>query len=268
MEKKVWFITGASSGFGYEFAKAALERGDFVAATVRKPEALTELENKYPTELIPLRLDVTNRKAVFEAVKAAKDHFGRLDIVVSNAGYGHFGPVEEISEDSQRAQMETNFFGSFHVIQAVLPILREQKSGHILQVTSNGGVAAFPFVGAYNASKWALEGFVEALSYEVAPIGIKITLVEPGGFATGFASAVSVTESKLEPYATMLKGFLDYAANAKYDDPAEAAQRILQVVDAENPPLRILLGSGTTAQLTEIYNQRLKTWAEWDWDKR
>ena len=180
---KNWYITGTSRGFGREFAITALERGDRVAATARNLSSLDDLVQKYGDALLPLELDVTDKAAVGETVRRAHEAFGSLDVVVNNAGYGHFGAVEELSEQEIRDQLETNFFGALWVTQAVLPILREQGSGHIIQISTIGGVGAFPNIGAYHASKWALEGLTEALSKEVAELGIKVTLVEPGGFS-------------------------------------------------------------------------------------
>ncbi|WP_283606284.1 SDR family NAD(P)-dependent oxidoreductase, partial [Mycolicibacterium poriferae] len=187
MSGKVWFITGTSRGFGREWAIAALERGDKVAATARDVATLDGLAAEHGDALLPIQLDVTDRDADFAAVKAAHDHFGRLDIVVNNAGYGQFGFVEELSEDEARAQIETNVFGALWITQAALPYLRAQRSGHILQVSSIGGITAFPNVGIYHASKWALEGFSQALAQEVAEFGVHVTLIEPGGFATDWA---------------------------------------------------------------------------------
>src|SRR6476620_1290222 len=181
---KTWFITGASRGFGREWTIAALERGDTVAATARDTATLDDLVAQFGDKLLPLQLDVTDRAAVGTAVKDAHDRFGRLDVVVNNAGYGQFGMIEEISEQEARDQIETNVFGALWVTQAVLPYLREQGSGHILQVSSIGGISAFPNIGMYHASKWALEGMSQALSQEVADFGIKVTLIEPAGYST------------------------------------------------------------------------------------
>ncbi|MDT4900341.1 MAG: hypothetical protein QOJ78_1271 [Pseudonocardiales bacterium] len=188
MATKTWFITGASRGFGREWTIAALERGDSVAATARQTSTLDDLADKYGDRLLPLELDVTDRGAAWAAVATAHERFGRLDVVVNNAGYGHFGMVEELSEADIRDQLETNFFGALWVTQAALPFLREQGSGHILQVSSIGGISAFPNVGAYHASKWALEGLSQALAAEVTDFGIHITLIEPGGFSTDWAA--------------------------------------------------------------------------------
>ncbi|HZC52030.1 MAG TPA: SDR family NAD(P)-dependent oxidoreductase, partial [Mycobacterium sp.] len=179
MTTKIWFITGTSRGFGREWAIAALDRGDKVAATARHASSFGDLVGKYGDAILPIQLDVTDRAADFAAVKEAHDHFGGLDVVVNNAGYGQFGMVEEISEAEIRAQLETNLLGALWVTQAALPYLREQRSGHILQVSSIGGISAFMNTGAYHASKWALEGLSQSLAQEVAGFGIKVTLIEP-----------------------------------------------------------------------------------------
>ena len=189
---KTWFITGASRGFGRAWAAAALARGDRVAATARNEQALEGLVEAYGDRVLPLVLDVTDRSAVFAAVARATEAFGTLDVIVNNAGYGLFGMVEETTEEQARAQMETNFFGALWVTQAALPVLRAQGSGHIMQVSSIGGLAAFPTLGLYNASKWALEGLSEALAAEIAPLGVKLTIVEPGPYATDWSTDSAV----------------------------------------------------------------------------
>ena len=198
MTQKTWFITGTSRGFGREWAIAALERGDKVAATARDTSTLDDLVAKYGDALLPIELDVTDRAADFAAVKQAQEYLGRLDIVINNAGYGHFGMVEELSEQDVRDQLETNLFGALWVTQAALPYLREQGSGHIIQVSSIGGISAFLNVGAYHASKWGLEGFSQALAQEVKPFGINVTLIEPGGYDTDWAGP-SVQDLGPEP---------------------------------------------------------------------
>src|ERR1700712_4432231 len=186
---KNWFITGTSRGFGREWTMAALERGDRVAATARNIDSLSDLADRYGDLLLPLQLDVTDREADFAAVARARDVFGSLDVVVNNAGYGQFGLIEELSEKEARDQLETNVFGALWITQAALPFLREQRSGHILQVSSIGGISAFPNIGIYNASKWALEAFSQSLAAEVADFGIRVTLIEPGGFSTDWGGA-------------------------------------------------------------------------------
>ncbi|MFF0188465.1 SDR family oxidoreductase [Streptomyces sp. NPDC005244] len=265
MTQKIWFITGASRGFGREWAIAALERGDSVAATARDLSTLGDLREKYGERLLPLRLDVTDRDADFAAVKQAHERFGRLDVVVNNAGYGHFGLVEELTEAEARAQLETNLFGALWVTQAALPFLREQGSGHILQVSSIGGISAFPLVGIYHASKWALEGMSQALAQEVAPFGIKVTLIEPGGFATDWAGSSSSTSEPLPAYADFHKEVQEQRRKrvGTPGDPAASAAAVLEIVDADEPPLRCFFGSAPLGIAKADYEQRLATWEKW-----
>jgi NAD(P)-dependent dehydrogenase (short-subunit alcohol dehydrogenase family) len=264
-DNKTWFITGASRGFGREWALAALDRGDRVAATARDTSTLDELADKYGDAVLPLQLDVTDRAADFEAVARAHEHFGRLDVVVNNAGYGQFGMIEEISEEEARAQVETNVFGALWVTQAALPLLREQGSGHLLQVSSIGGISAFPNIGIYNASKWALEGFSQALAQEVADFGIKVTLIEPGGFSTDWGGA---SAKHAEPHPAY-DAFREKAAEqrrsrtASPGDPTASAAAVLAIVDAEEPPLRAFFGTAPLGIATADYEARLATWREW-----
>ncbi|MEU0796625.1 SDR family NAD(P)-dependent oxidoreductase [Amycolatopsis sp. NPDC005961] len=256
MEDMIWFITGSSKGFGRHWAEAALDRGDRVAATARTPAQLDDLVRRYGDAVLPLELDVTDRDAAFAAVRRAADHFGGLDVVVNNAGYGHFGRVEELSEADVRAQLETNFFGALWVTQAALPILREQRRGHIIQVTSEGGVVAFPGIGAYHASKWALEGLSQSLAQEVAEFGIHVTNLEPGPYATDWL-AVGARRSTPNPdYPAVPEGHWDVG------DPHATRAAILELVDAADPPLRMFLGKSLAA-VTEEYRARLKTWEDW-----
>jgi NAD(P)-dependent dehydrogenase (short-subunit alcohol dehydrogenase family) len=259
---KVWFVTGSSKGFGRAFVLAALERGDRVAATARNTATLSDLTEKYGDAVLPLQLDVTDRDQVFEAVKKARDTFGRLDVVINNAGYGLFGTVEEISEQQLRDQLETNLFGVFHVTQAVLPILREQGSGHIIQISTIGGIGAFPSLGGYHASKWALEGMTESLAQEVAGFGIKVTLVEPGGFDTDWGNASAVVANALPQYAGLHEA-MNARAGAPQPKPVGFGSAILRVVDAEKAPLRVLFGEFPTQMAPRLYQQRLNEWAEW-----
>jgi NAD(P)-dependent dehydrogenase (short-subunit alcohol dehydrogenase family) len=260
---KTWFITGASKGFGREWAEAALERGDNVAATARDPQALEDLAERYKDVVLPIWLDVTNRDACFAAVKTATEYFDGLDVVVNNAGYGHFGMVEELTEDEVRAQMETNFFGALWVTQAALPIMRAQGSGHIIQVSSIGGISAFPTVGAYHASKWALEGFSQSLAQEVAGFGINVTLIEPGGFSTDW-SGPSATRSEENPaYADVREAAKNRPSASDPGDPTATRGAILKVVDADEPPLRVFFGRMPLEIATRDYESRLATWNEW-----
>jgi NAD(P)-dependent dehydrogenase (short-subunit alcohol dehydrogenase family) len=263
--EKVWFITGTSRGFGREWAIAALERGDKVAATARNTATLADLVDKYGDAILPIQLDVTDRDADFAAVKQAHDHFGRLDIVVNNAGYGQFGFVEELSEQDARDQIETNVFGALWVTQAALPYLREQRSGHIIQVSSIGGIIAFPNVGIYHASKWALEGFSQALAQEVASFGVHVTLIEPAGYDTDWAGSSSRRADQLPAYAEIHETIEAVRRQrwAAPGDPKASAAALLKVVDAQEPPLRVFFGEAPLGLAKADYENRLRTWEQW-----
>jgi NAD(P)-dependent dehydrogenase (short-subunit alcohol dehydrogenase family) len=262
---KIWFITGTSRGFGREWAIAALDRGDQVAATARNTETLDDLVAKYGDAILPIKLDVTDRAADFAAVRQAHEHFGRLDIVVNNAGYGHFGMVEEVSEAEIRAQLETNVLGALWVTQAALPYLRAQGSGHILQVSSIGGVTAFMNTGAYHASKWALEGFSQSLAQEVADFGVKVTLIEPTGYSTDWAGSSAQHSAELPAYAPVReKAAVARKARLSVPGvPSATREAILTLVDTENPPLRLFLGEAPLGIVSADYESRLATWREW-----
>ena len=265
MTQKTWFLTGTSRGFGLEWATAALERGDRVAATARDVSSLDGLVERFGDAVLPIALDVTDRAADFAAVAQAHDHFGRLDVVVNNAGYGQFGFTEEISEAELRDQMETNLFGAFWVTQAALPFLRAQGSGHIIQVSSIGGITAFQNVGIYHASKWALEGFSQSLAQEVASFGVHVTLIEPGGFSTDWAGSSARRAEPLPAYADA-HAEADRIRNQRMSqpgDPTASAAAILQVVDAAEPPLRVFFGSLPIQLAKADYAQRIKNWEEW-----
>ncbi|MGG7306380.1 SDR family oxidoreductase [Curtobacterium sp. AB451] len=260
---KTWFITGASKGFGREWTEAALERGDSVAGTARNPEDVQALVDQYPDTFLAVQLDVTDREADVAAVQRAAEHFGSLDVVVNNAGYGHFGMVEELTEDEVRAQLETNLFGALWVTQAALPIMREQGSGHIIQVSSIGGISAFPTVGAYHASKWALEGLSQSLSQEVAGFGIHVTLVEPGGFSTDWSGPSSKHSEEIAAYAGVREAASKRPSAADPGKPEATRSAILKVVDADEPPLRVFFGKAPLGIAERDYESRLATWREW-----
>ena len=265
MSEKVWFITGTSRGFGREWTIAALERGDKVAATARNTDSLADLVDEYGQAILPIALEVTDRDSDFAAVKQAHDHFGRLDIVVNNAGYGHFGFVEELSEADARDQIETNVFGALWVTQAALPFLRAQGSGHIIQVSSIGGIAAFPLTGIYHASKWALEGFSQSLAQEVAPFGIHVTLIEPGGFNTDWSGPSSRRSAELPDYAERHRQVEEARARrwSTPGDPTASAAAILKIVDAPEPPLRVFFGESPLEIARADYESRLAMWEQW-----
>jgi NAD(P)-dependent dehydrogenase (short-subunit alcohol dehydrogenase family) len=262
---KTWFITGASRGFGHVWARAALERGDRVAATARNEQSLKGLTEAYGDQVLPIGLDVTDRKAVFAAVAHAAQTFASLDVVVNNAGYGLFGMVEETTEEQARAQMETNFFGALWVTQAALPVLRSQGSGHILQVSSIGGIGAFPTLGLYNASKWALEAVSEALAAELAPLGPKVTIVEPGPYGTDWSGDSATHTVPIEAYEPVREARRAGAVARTPADPLVTANVILQLVDAEQPPLRLFVGPYPYPVAEKLYRERLANWDEWRW---
>ncbi|MDX3240375.1 SDR family oxidoreductase [Streptomyces sp. ME18-1-4] len=260
---KIWFVTGSSRGFGRQFVQAALERGDKVAATARNTDSLADLVTAHGEAVLPLKLDVTDKAAAFEAVQRAHEHFGRLDVIVNNAGHGLFGAVEELTEQQVRDQMETNFYGALWVTQAALPLLRAQGSGHIVQISTVGGVASFPNLGGYNASKWALEGLTEALAQEVAGFGIKVTLVEPGGFETDWAGSSATFATQLPAYDDLRTAVAAAWSDVKSGDPAATGPALLKIVDADNPPLRVFFGTAPLHLIPQVYAERLKTWEEW-----
>jgi NAD(P)-dependent dehydrogenase (short-subunit alcohol dehydrogenase family) len=261
--QKTWFITGSSRGFGREWALAALERGDQVVATARSAADLRDMVDRFQGTVLALEVDVTDRPTVVGAVARAKEHFGRIDVVVNNAGYGMFGMIEETSESQARHQFETNFFGSLWVTQAVLPLLREQGAGHIIQISSVAGLTSFPGLGMYAASKWALEGMSQALAGEVRPFGIKVTLVEPTGYLTDRGGGSHIA-APLPPYESMRAAVLEGSKSSTWGDPRATCQAMLDLADAPEPPLRLFLGDGPLSLISQEYTERLATWREWE----
>lgn len=245
---QVWLITGSSRGFGKALAEAVLAAGHRLIATARQPAQLDALVERYGDKVRTVALDVTDARAAHDAVQAAVDAFGRLDVVVNNAGYGNLATIEEGSDEDFRAQLETNFFGTVNVTRAALPVLRRQRAGHIIQFSSIGGRIGVPGMGAYQSAKWAVEGFSEVLAKEVAAFGIKVTLVEPGGFRTdwGGPSMTVYAPAADSEYAAVLAPMLamrrEHVGN-ETGDPAKAAQAILSIAGIAQPPLRLLLGS-------------------------
>jgi NAD(P)-dependent dehydrogenase (short-subunit alcohol dehydrogenase family) len=261
---KVWFITGSSKGFGHIWAEAALARGDRVAATARNTDTVKDLVDAYGDNVLPIALDVTDKAAVDAAVNRAHNHFGRLDVVVNNAGFGLFGTVEEVSEAQARAQIETNLFGALWVTKAALPLMRAQGSGHIIQVSSIGGVNAFPLLGLYHASKWGLEGFTQSLAGEVGRFGIKVTLVEPTGYTTDWAGASSVQANQIPAYDWVRTAREEGWANVRRGDPEATGPAILEIVDAAEPPLRVFFGDGPLEMIKTEYASRIAGWEQWN----
>ncbi|GAA4996694.1 SDR family oxidoreductase [Actinopolymorpha pittospori] len=261
---RVWFITGAGRGLGRAFAQSALDAGDHVVAATRTTAVLDDLAARAGERLLVLPLDVTDREAVFTAVDTAVRHFGHLDIVVNNAGILVVGMVEEFTEAEARAQLETNFLGALWVSQAVVPVLRAQGSGHIVQISSIGGLGGFPTTGLYSASKFALEGMSEALAMEVAPHGVRLTIVQPGGYWTDLYRGMRST-TPLEAYAPLRAELADQLAENSVDSqPRLAAEALMKVVDSDDPPLRVVFGSMVYDLAFELTRQRMRTWAGWE----
>jgi NADP-dependent 3-hydroxy acid dehydrogenase YdfG len=261
---KVWFITGASRGFGRVWAEAALKRGDKVAATARKLSSIAELNEKYGANVLTLELDVTNNEQVKTAVTQAHHHFGRLDIVLNNAGYSLVGTIEESPAEDVKAMYDTNVFGALAVIQAALPLLRKQGAGHIIGTSSNLGHVVLPVIGYYCSSKWAFEAIHESLALEVKAFRIKVTIIEPGAYATEFGSKESLKfAAGMDIYTDFKKQFIDSLKDMERGDPESTPEALFKVVDAENPPLRFFLGSHNLPWVKKAYEERLAEWEEW-----
>lgn len=255
-----WLVTGSSSGIGKALVEQLLERGDRVAATLRKPEALDELKARYPDQLWLAQLDVTDTPAIRRVMGQAFTELGRIDVVVSNAGYALFGAAEEVSDEQIDQQLHTNLVGSIQVIRACLPFLREQGGGRVLQVSSEGGQLAYPNFSLYHASKWAIEGFVESVAQEVAPFGIEFTLVEPGPTHTNFGAAL-VSPPPMAAYEHTPAGDVRRAVAsgefATTGDPVKMAKAMLDVAAVSQAPKRLLLGSGAYERVHAALTERL-----------
>lgn len=261
---KTIFITGASRGFGRIWAEAFLKRGDKVIATARNIEVLSDLKAQYGDAILTLPLDVNSREQSFAAVNKAKAHFGTIDVVINNAGYGLIGTIEEATEKEARDQVETNVFGLLWVTQAILPIFREQGHGHIIQLSSILGVVTLPVLGIYNATKFFVEGLSETLASEVKGFGINVTMVEPNGFTTDWAGSSAVRSEAIPAYDAVKKAFEEGFSDADaFGIPEATADAILKLVDTKNPPLRLFLGKVALPFAKQVYGQRLAEWEEW-----
>jgi len=265
---KVWFITGSSRGLGRALTETVLEAGHQVVATARQPEQLADLGITYGKQLRTVKLDVKSPAEAEKAVAAAVEAFSRIDVVVNNAGYGFMGAFEEMTSDQFKGQVDTNFWGVVHVTRAVLPVLRKQGSGHIIQITSIGGRNAFPSLSAYHAAKFAVEGFSESLAQEIGPLGLKLTLVEPGGFRTDWAGASMAYAKSMAAYAPVMDAircYMEKHSGQQPGDPLKAARVILQLVEMNEPPLRLPLGNDAMALLRHGYKtnaEELERWAD------
>lgn len=264
---QVWFITGTSSGFGDAFARHALAQGHRVVATARDPRKLDPLVALAPERVLALALDVKQSEQAEAAVHAAVDRFGRIDVLINNAGYGSVGAVEETPETELRAQMETNFFGTVAVTQAVLPVLRQQRRGAIVNISSMGGQMSFGGFGAYSASKFALEGLSEALAQEMAPFGVKVLIVEPGAFRTGFAGGTTLRHMPvIEAYRESLAGIRGFAQGmdgTQEGDPMKAAAAVERALASERTPLRLQLGRDAIDAVRQHAQQLLADLETW-----
>lgn len=243
---KVWLITGSSTGFGRSLTEAVLQHGDTVIATARKPEQLDDLVQQYPDRVQAVRLDITNPQNIHSAVSTAVQALGRIDVLVNNAGYGLIGALEEVSDEQIQRNFDTNLFGAIHMMRAVLPIMRQQGSGHIVNMSAIAGFTNELGFSVYGGAKFALEGVSEAVQGEVAPFGIKVTIVEPGPFRTDFIGrSLDRATNQMEEYQPTVGKFLQFLSTIEGKqpgDPVKAANAIIQVVEAENPPLRLVLG--------------------------
>lgn len=266
---KVWFITGASRGFGALIAKDALQRGDKVVATARDPKVVQAALGNHPN-LLAIKLNVTDEQAAIAAAEEAIQHFSRIDVLVNNAGYGLLGAVEESGDQEVKDLFNTNVFGLLNVIRAVVPYMRKQASGHIINISSIGGYASYPGWGAYCATKFAVEALTESLAYELKPLGVMATTVEPGFFRTDFLDSTSLvsTKNSFAEYAETVGAMRDFAASANHaqpGDPAKLSQALLKLVDSENPPLRLPLGSDTVSKIMEknqFVEKELNAWKQ------
>lgn len=265
---KVWFITGASRGFGALMTKEALAAGDAVVATARNPKSVTDKFGEHPN-LIAVALDVTNEGQAKEAAAKAVERFGRIDVLANNAGYGLLGAVEEATAEEVERLYATNVFGLLKVTRAVLPYMRRQRSGHILNFSSIGGYFGYPGWGVYGSTKFAVEGLSESLAAELEPFGIKVTIVEPGFFRTDFLAdnSLAVSPAAIPDYiGTPAGNMRDFAADANHaqpGDPARLAAGIITLANAANPPLRMPFGSDTVAKIEEQNASVAKELAEW-----
>jgi NAD(P)-dependent dehydrogenase (short-subunit alcohol dehydrogenase family) len=257
---KVWLVTGARVGFGRAIVTAALDRGDQVAATARRIEDVADLSERYGERVLPLALDVADRAAAAPALAAARERFGRLDVVVNNAARGLMAAVEEASEADVRDVFETNLFGAIWVTQAAVALFREQGGGHLVQISSGAGVLSWPTNGVYQATKWALEGLSEAVAQEAGHLGVKVTLVQAGYMETNFAASLRQEGPKLEAYARFRQR--PPGPPPKGADPAELMPKLMRIVDAPDPPLRVVLGR-PVADIRAGYEARIKLWEEW-----
>jgi NAD(P)-dependent dehydrogenase (short-subunit alcohol dehydrogenase family) len=265
---KVWLITGCSTGFGRELATNALEAGHKVVVTARNPKDIQDIVLKFADASIAVTLDVTNPEDIKSSVQQSMEKFGRIDVLVNNAGIGYFGAIEESEEDEVRRMFEINFFGLANMTKEVLPIMRKQKSGHIVNIASIGGLVSFPAVGFYNATKYAVDGLSESLAKETKPLGIKVTVIAPSGFRTDWAGrSANNSKTVIEDYATTAgqnKNNIRGDSGNQPGDPVRAAKAIIKAVESENPPMRLLLGAAALKGARNKLNELKKDFDAWE----
>lgn len=263
---KVWFITGSARGLGRSLTEAVLAKGDQVAATARQPQQLADLVSKYPSQILPLQLDVTDQEAITHAVEQAVKHFGRIDVLVNNAGFGIVGAAEAFTDEQVRSQLETNLYAPINITRAVLPYMRKQRSGRILQISSVGGRVGNSGLSMYQAAKFGISGFTEVLAKEVAPLGIKITSVEPGGFRTDWAGASMTYAPFVEGYETTVDQRVEFFQSGKFvpvGDPVKAAKVMIDLVEHSEPPVHLILGSEAAGMLRSADEARKAEFEKW-----
>ena len=263
---KIWFITGSSRGLGRSLTEAVLASGDKVAATARKPEQLKDLADKYPGHLLAIQLDVNDKHQIISAVENTIQHFGRIDVLVNNAGFGIIGAAEAFTDEQVRSQLETNLYAPIEITRVVLPYMRRQRSGHILQISSIGGRVGNAGLSMYQAAKFGLSGFSEVLSKEVADLGIRVTCVEPGGFRTDWAGDSMTYAKSIEGYESTVGARVDFFKGGKFvpmGDPDKAAQVMISIVDHPEPPVHLILGSEAIALLKNADAARTAELEKW-----
>lgn len=264
--KNVWFITGSSKGLGKSLVEEVLLKGDYVVATARNPEQLKELSEQYPNQLLALQLDVQIKEQIYSTVAEAINHFGRIDVLVNNAGFGITGATEAFTDEQVRSQLEVNLFAPIEVTRAVLPYMRKQRSGRILQISSIGGRVGNAGLSIYQAAKFGLSGFSESLNKEVSPLGIKVTSVEPGGFRTDWAGPSMSFAKDVEGYEETVGGIKQYLTSGKFlpmGDPAKAAKVMVDLVNHPNPPVHLVLGSEAATILKMADENRKEEFEKW-----
>ena len=264
--QKIWFITGSSRGLGRSLTAAVLANGDKVAATARNTAQLKDLADQYPNQLLPVQLDVTNQEQINAAIEKTIQHFGRIDVLVNNAGFGITGAAEAYTDEQVRSQLETNLYAPIAITRAVLPYMRKQRSGHILQISSIGGRVGSAGVTIYQSAKFGLSGFSEGLAQELAPLGIKVIVIEPGGFRTDWAGDSMTYAKSIEGYEDSVGKRADFFQSGEFvpvGDPDKAAKVMIDIIKEPKPPLHLILGSEAIAIVKNSEAAKLAELEKW-----